>query len=189
VLHDHGRGTEALEIRRERERRVHVQPVVERHLLALDEDLRASQHPGPARPSIQGPALMRVLAVPEVSHLVEREPDERRHRGIVRGEPPRDRGVVGRRVGERLGGQPPPHLERQTSLGPDGVEDLAVARRAHDDADGGEVLRGRADHRRSADVDLLDHVVLPGPARHGLAERVQVHDDEIDRLDVVLGEL
>jgi hypothetical protein len=189
VLHDHGRGTERLEVRRERERRVHVQPVVERHFLALDEHLRATEHPRPARPSIQRPALMRVLAVSEVRHLLEREPDERRHRGIVRDEPPRDRGVVRRRVGERLGGQPPPHLQRQTSLGPYGVQDLAVARRAHDDADRGEVLRGRADHRRAADVDLLDHVVLAGPARHGLAERVQVHDHEIDRLDAVLGEL
>ena len=49
------------------------------------------------------------------------------------------------------------------------------------------VLRRRADHRRSADVDVLDRVFQ----RHaglgdGLGERVQVDDNQIDRRDVVL---
>ena len=38
-------------------------------------------------------------------------------------------------------------------------------------------------------VKGVECVVLAGPARDGLAERVQVHDHEIDRLDAVLGEL
>ena len=48
-----------------------------------------------------------------------------------------------------------------------------------DDADVGVVLRRGADHRRTADVDQLD----AGVAR----ERIEVDDDEIDRLDAVLG--
>ena len=42
----------------------------------------------------------------------------------------------------------------------------------------GEVLRRRAEHRRPADVDQLD-ARLAG-------ERVEVDDDEVERLDVVL---
>ena len=123
VLDDHRRRPEAFEVGRERERGVDVQPVVERHLLALDEHLRAAEHPGPTRPPVQRSALVRVLAVPEVDHLLERESDERRHRVVVRREPPRDRGVVRRRVRERLGGQLAPLLQRQATVGLDGVDD------------------------------------------------------------------
>ena len=49
-----------------------------------------------------------------------------------------------------------------------------------------EVLRGRADHARTADVDLLDEIV----ERHvGLGRRldkgIQVHDDHVDEADAV----
>ena len=50
-----------------------------------------------------------------------------------------------------------------------------------------EVLRRRPDHRRAADVDVLDHLGLVDPAaRRGLLERVEVHAHEVDELDVVL---
>ena len=50
---------------------------------------------------------MRVLPVPEVGDLLERETDEPGHRPTRRslGEPPGDRGVVGGRVGERGRGE------------------------------------------------------------------------------------
>jgi hypothetical protein len=49
------------------------------------------------------------------------------------------------------------------------------------------VLRGRADHRRAADVDVLDDlgVLHPAPRRRAL-ERVEVHAHEVDELDLVL---
>ncbi len=47
------------------------------------------------------------------------------------------------------------------------------------------VLRARADHRRAADVDVLDDLVAPRPARHGRREGIEVDDDEVDHADPV----
>jgi hypothetical protein len=58
----------------------------------------------------------------------------------------------------------------------------------HDD--GLVVLGSRAEHRRAADVDLLDRVLEldVGPADR-LLERVEVHGDEIDRDEPAAGQL
>ena len=55
-----------------------------------------------------------------------------------------------------------------------------------DDRDMRVVLGRRADHRRAADVDILDDRVAVGAAHHGLEERVEIDDDEVDRSDAVL---
>jgi hypothetical protein len=48
------------------------------------------------------------------------------------------------------------------------------------------VLRGGADHRGTADVDVLDGVIDRRVlARDGLLERVQVDGEQVDRLDAV----
>ena len=49
-----------------------------------------------------------------------------------------------------------------------------------------KVLGGRPKHRRTADVDILDHFLI-GHARLGgrSLERIEVADDEIDRLNAV----
>jgi hypothetical protein len=50
-----------------------------------------------------------------------------------------------------------------------------------------EVLRRRAKHRRAADVDHLDGLLLADVLAAGdLSERVEVHADEVERLDPVL---
>ncbi len=50
-----------------------------------------------------------------------------------------------------------------------------------------EVLRRRAQHRRSADVDHLDGVLLANAvARHDLREGIEVHAHQIERPDRVL---
>ena len=56
-----------------------------------------------------------------------------------------------------------------------------VARRRRDDRDVRVVLGRRPDHRRPADVDLLDELVEadPGPLRGG-RERVEVDDDQLE---------
>jgi hypothetical protein len=66
---------------------------------------------------------------------------------------------------------------------------VVVGRVAHD-GDALVVLRRRAQHRRAADVDVLDGVGQ-ADARLGdrLAERVEVHHDQVDGLDAVLGHL
>ena len=52
--------------------------------------------------------------------------------------------------------------------------------------DVGVVLGGGADHRRAADVDVLDAVVEGRAFGDGRLERIEVHHQEIDRLDAVL---
>ncbi len=47
------------------------------------------------------------------------------------------------------------------------------------------VLRGRADHGRAADVDILDAGVIVGAFGDGLFKRVQVDHQQVDRADAV----
>jgi hypothetical protein len=48
------------------------------------------------------------------------------------------------------------------------------------------VLRGRPDHGRAADVDLLERLAQGDLAPcHGLHERIEVAGDHVDRLDIV----
>ena len=119
-----------------------------------------------------------------------REPRDCRCRigGVDVREPGRDSHVVRRRVRVRRAGQRAP-LFKGEPTGGDRVGDARIVRRIDDDSDGRVVLRRGAHHRRAADVDLLDHVVL---ARAGLdrrAERVEVDDEQVERLDAELAEL
>src|SRR4029079_6993216 len=67
------------------------------------------------------------------------------------------------------------------------LEDGVVALGADDDDREPVVLRGGADHRRAADVDVLDDLLVTGAeAAGGALERVEVHADKVDELDVVL---
>ena len=70
-----------------------------------------------------------------------------------------------------------------------GLEHLAVAAGVDDDRDRGVVLGGGADHRGAADVDLLHALVGGGAGGDRLLERVEVDDDQLERLDAQLGEL
>ena len=47
------------------------------------------------------------------------------------------------------------------------------------------VLRGCADHRRTADVDILDAVFVTGAFVDGRFERVEVDDEQVDRRDAM----
>ena len=139
-----------------------------------------------ARPAlgVVGGALVRVLAVRQLGVLDHL--DEQPVREVDRlGEPVRDRGVVARGVRERLGGQLAAGRQRQreavvVELGQHEAVPLRVAHDGHV----AEVLGRRAEHRRAADVDVLDELGLVDVAPAGEPlERVQVDDDEVDRLD------
>ncbi len=80
-------------------------------------------------------------------------------------------------MGERRTGEPPLGGIGDDALGADLVEHGLIIGGIDDDTDVRVVLRRGADHRRPTDVDQLDSRIR--------AERIQVDDDEIDRLDAV----
>ena len=93
--------------------------------------------------------------------------------------------VVAGGVGERLGGQRSRACaQREPAVDVRAApEHRVVALRADDDRGEGEVLRRRADQRRPADVDVLDHLVRRSTPRRAAdaLERVEVHAHEVDR--------
>jgi hypothetical protein len=87
-------------------------------------------------------------------------------------------------VPECLDRQHGPQAVRHPALARQLIEDRRVASRRGDDRDVRVVLGRRPDHRGAADVDLLDELVPrdPGPVG-GRGERVEIHDDELERGD------
>ena len=159
VLDDRAR--RQLELLRQQARGVEVEHVVERQLLAAElADHREHVH---ARAGLRvvGGALVRVLAVREVGDLLVGVQQQRREVVLLLDEPARDRAVVAGGVGERLGGERLARAERELAAGVlELLQHRVVAGRVDHDRREGEVLRRRADHRRAADVDVLDHLVL-----------------------------
>ena len=96
--------------------------------------------------------------------------------------------VVRSGMGERFGSQAASFVEVKPA-GSGSCGDSGVLGRIHHNGDGGVILGGSADHGRSADVDLLDDVVLRCAGLHGLDERVEVHDHEVEGFDAELFEL
>src|SRR6266404_1225707 len=133
-------------------------------------------------------ALVRIFAVGQVEHLLERQ-HERLWERLTVSEPRRDRRLVcgGRR--ERLGGELSLRVERELALGAQLVEDEAVALRPADGSTVGEILRCTAQHRWAADVDHLDGLRFGDALLRGdLLERIEIDADEIEGLDLVLFE-
>ena len=149
------------------------------------DDARAAER----RVAVDRGRLMRILAVAEFA-LVHAAQFEHRREAIAGAlaHPCGDGRVVGRRAGERGGCKRAAKLERRRAfvlgeLAGDGV----VLRRIGHHGDELMVLRGRAQHRRSADIDLLDRLVLLHAfAAHRHFEGIEIHADEVDRWNPVL---
>ncbi|MCY1238704.1 hypothetical protein D9M72_514580 [compost metagenome] len=90
-------------------------------------------------------------------------------------------------MGEGLRGQALAGLQVEAAFS-GSADNVAVEIRVGNDRDGGVVLRGGAHHGGAADVDLLHDVILRGTGLDGLHERVEVHDDEVERLDLHAGQ-
>ncbi len=143
-----------------------------------------------ARARVERRLLVRVLAVAQIHDLlVGVAPARREAPALARGEPRRDRRVVARRARERLARERFARLQRKHAAGvAQLIEHTLVVARVDDDGRERAVLGRRPDHRRAADVDVLDHLVLGRvAARDGLLERVQVHAHEVHLLDPMLG--
>ena len=138
--------------------------------------------------AVEGSVLVRVLAVAQVLELGDLHRQLRRE-GLLALEPLRDLRVVGSGVGERLRGEGRAGAQRRAAVLGELVEQGVVVARGGDDRDGGVVLGRRADHGRATDVDHLHDLGVIRAGRHGVGERVEVADDEVDRRDVELVEL
>ncbi|MGC0428171.1 hypothetical protein RKD32_004526 [Streptomyces sp. SAI-195] len=108
--------------------------------------------------------------------------------GVLGGEPGGDGDVVRGGVLEGLGGQALAGGEVEAAV-LDRGEHVGVPGRAGDDRDGGVVLGGGTHHGGAADVDLLDALVGRGARGDGLAERVEVDHDQVERRHAQLVEL
>ena len=122
--------------------------------------------------------LVRILSVSErLVSAVERENDVGREL-LARLQPLHDRGVVGRGAGERLERERASCLGTHTAVvGAQLLEQRAVLIGSAHDRDPRVVLGRRARHGRATDVDRLDVGLVE--------ERIQVRDNEIERLDRV----
>ena len=192
VLDDAHEG--ALELRRQRVRRVEVHEVVVGEGLPV-QDLRVGRAGlGPGVGAVEGGLLVGVLAVAEL-HLLGAGDGEGAREGllglgveVLLEEPGGDGGVVGRRAGEGAlrqlapeGVAEPPAVRGQL------VEDPAVEVRLGHHRDEAVVLRRGADHGGAADVDLLDALVpRRALAGDGRLEGVEVDHHQVDRRDGVL---
>ena len=171
--------------------RVGVDVVVVGHLLAV-QLLGGGEPAYGVLGAVEGSRLVRVLAVAQhggppvgragpgrerlvrLGHLL---PQPAGHGHVVRGG-----------VRERLRGQALP-LGQGEPAGLQRREQRRVLARGGDDGHRGVVLGRAAHHRRSADVDLLHALVRGGAGGDGVAERVEVADQQVERRDAQVGEL
>ncbi len=168
-------------------RRVGVVDVVVGEFLALQLPRRGDAE-ALTRRAIEGRALVRVLAVAQRLDELAAESAVVGRIVIQRiGKPVGDRRIVGGGARIGLGRKFLPQLQRCHA----GVlchlaEHQLIVRRLDYDGDIGVVLGGGADHRRPADVDILDAVVERGAFGDSCLERVEIDDEQVDRADVVL---
>ena len=176
VLDDRA-GRRVAEIVRELPRRlgVVVVEVREREPAVLRDGIPPG---GAAGAAVARRPLVRVLSVPQLVLGSFERYDEMAWQQLITLEPADDGGVVRGGVRKRLESEATAGLVGEGAvMRPELVEHVVVLLRARHHADPGVVLRRRADHGRSADVDGLDV--------RALEERVQVAHDELDGLDAL----
>ncbi len=170
--------------------RLGVGVVVERHRLTVQ--LPGARKPGRAviRHVQRGP-LVGVLPVAQdllpSPYRGDRFRPTRLACDLIRredpGEPRRNRDVICGGVRESARGKATPRIELEAA-GPDRGDELGVVRRRDDNGHRRMVLRRGTNHRRPADVDLFDRLVLGCTAGDRLPEGIEVRHDEVERLDV-----
>ena len=138
-----------------------------------------------APPAVERGALMRVLAIAQGLCQLAREHHAARIRLAEHaGEPVRDRRVVG--AGARIGGGGEALAQVEAGGALPGVEfghQGRVVGGVGDHRDEIVVLGRGADHRRAADIDVLDRRRKIGAARDGRLERIEVDHHQVDRRD------
>ena len=186
MLDDDAGGSRLIEFGDAFEGGVGIVDVVVGELLALELARRGDARPT-VRRAVEGRPLMRVLAI---AHRLGKRAAQcaEGRRGVAElvCEPVRDRRVVSGGAGISLLRQS--LAQRQRGLAAMGVEigqHGSVIGTLDDNRDVVMVLGGGADHRRPPDIDVLDAVVIAFAGRDRRLERIEVHHQQIDRLDAM----
>ena len=135
--------------------------------------------------------LVRIFAVTQWLRQRRGNRQHRRQRIFVGGkfvlQMRRNRAVIGRRARKNFGRKFAAQFQRGVAAFGNLSCHLRVIRRVNHDRDAVVVFRRAAEHRRAADVNVLNRVVQAhirlGDRR---LERVQIHDHQINRRDAVL---
>jgi hypothetical protein len=189
VLDDHDGRVRFAELGDQLQRGIRIVDIVVAEFLALD--LFGLGDAAGVRPggNVEGSLLMRILSVAKWHLQRGREGPAFRPALLLvaKSKPLRDHGIVGGSQRERLGRHALAEFERRRpavafQLG----EELFIVCRIGDDRHVGVVLRGRTDHRGTADVDILNDFVATGAPHEGRFERIEIDDDEVDRRDSML---
>ena len=131
---------------------------------------------------------MRVLAIAQPLRQRAREGAAARSLNLHRiRHPVGHRRVIGRRPRIGVLRQPLAHGQIGAALRVQLRQHLGIVLHIDDDAHKGVVLRRRADHRRAADVDILDAIVIAAALGDGFFKRVQVHHQQVDHPDPMFG--
>ena len=139
---------------------------------------------------VQRRALMRILAVAQraealVQDAAEGAPFRRGFANLPR-QPVRDRSVVDGGPGVGLLRHPAAEGEGcRPAVQAQFVDQPRIVVDIDDHGDVVVVLCPGADHRRAADVDILDPVLERGAPGKRLLERIEIDDQKVDRRDVV----
>ncbi len=152
---------------------------------------RGDACPGRGDVTVERGLLMRVFPVPQVLNFVEDEGqrvgEALRFHLVGGAQVAGDHGVVARGVGECLRRQPRTGRERRAALGGDLRQQRRILGRIDAHGDKGMVLRGRAQHRGPANINVFNRVrVAAARARDRFGERIEVHDQQVDWLDLLL---
>ena len=173
------------------ERRVGIHDVVIREFLALQLPRAAHRDAACAGVCVKCRLLVRIFAVTQVHALAKRQVEVIAGRlcaFLYPGQVSGDRGIVLCRMGKCLGGQALTKIRaRMAGVGGELRQECGIIRRIHDHSDRGVVLGRRAQHGGSADIDVLDRILIAAVAagnRRG--KGVEVHDQKVDRRDAVL---
>ena len=143
------------------ERRIGVVQVVVGEFLALH--LHRGRDAGPLAGDVERRRLVRVLAIAQrlTQRAGDREPS-RKGLAAPLGEPGGDRRIVGSRPSVCLAGQTAAQRERGAAMPRHLIEHCRVLVRLGQHGDEIMVLRRGADQRRTADVDVLDALIVRG---------------------------
>ncbi len=160
------------------------------------------------RVEIQGSLLVRVLPVTQHMRAIPGAGECRREFGFIQcgrlvgvglldgrgfrpmlGSPLVDGGIVRGGVGECLACQPTTLFKGEAFTVFDARGDQRIVTGIGDNRHGGAVLRRTTNHGRSADVDLLDGGRLIRTGTDRIREWIQIHDNQVERLDAELLQL